>query len=446
MRKLNETHDPKRRSWVARGEDATDFPIQNLPFGIFRRGQGEPRGGVAIHDHIVDLREGLAAGLFAGAALTAASAAAGPTLNPLMALGNEPASALRARLSDLLRSDAPERARLEELAGRLLVPMAEASLDMPCHVGGYTDFFTSIFHATRGGRQRNPDNPLTPNFKYIPIGYNGRASSIRVGGGAFRRPNGQYKHPSGDIRFGPEPRLDFELEVGAFVGRGNALGTPIALERAPEHIFGYCLLNDWSARSIQAWETVPAGPFQGKIFCTTISPWIITEEALAPFRCAPFVRAPDEPQPLSYLDGAAHAKEGGLDLRLEAYIRTPRMRARNEAPARLTLTSLTTLYWTFDQMLTYHASDGCDLSAGDLLGSGTASGEADESRACLNELCDYGRADIPLPGGETRRYLEDGDEVIFRAQAMREGFATIGFGECSGRVEPAVPWPTGEGR
>jgi fumarylacetoacetase len=447
MHQLNQTHDPHRHSWVAESDGNTgDFPIQNLPFGIFQRPDGEPCGGVAIHNHIFDLREGLNAGLFSDLAQTAAEAAAGPTLNRLMALGNAPASALRARLSDLLRIDGPERDKMIAQRKRLLVPMSDVGLLLPCHIGAFTDFFTSIFHATRGGRQRNPDQPLPVNFKYVPIGYNARASSVRVSGASFRRPNGQYKHPDGGIRFGPEPRLDFELEVGAFIGRGNALGAPIPLARSRDHIFGYCLLNDWSARSIQAWETVPAGPFQGKTFCTTISPWIVTGEALAPFQCAAFKRAADDPAPLGYLVDPGNEKDGGLDLRLEAYIATPRMRDRGLSPARISLTNLTTLYWTFGQMLTYHASNGTDLSAGDLLGSGTASGETDESRGCMNELSDYGRADIPLPGGETRRYLEDGDDIIFRAKAEREGFISIGFGECRGRVEPAVTWPSGDAR
>jgi fumarylacetoacetase len=442
MARLNETHDPARRSWVESANRAdTDFPIQNLPFGVFRRGGGTPRGGVAIGDRVFDLQAGLAAGLFAGTAATAADAAKGPKLNPLMALGNAPASALRARLSDLLRSDSPERARVEANADTLLVPMAQVQLDMPAEVASYTDFFTSIYHAERGGRFRNPDAPLTPNFKYIPIGYNGRASSIRVSGTSFKRPNGQYRDQGGEIRFGPEPRQDFELEVGAFIGRANALGTPIPLAAARDHIFGYCLLNDWSARAIQAWETVPAGPFQGKSFSTIISPWVVTGEALAPFHCPAFARAAGDPKPLPYLATAENEAAGAIDLGLEAFLLTPRMRQQNLAPARITLTSLTTLYWTFAQMLTYHASNGGNFLTGDIIASGTASGPTDESRACLNELSDFGRRDIPLPNGETRRYLEDGDEVIFRARAERAGHVAIGFGECRGQVEPAAPWP-----
>jgi fumarylacetoacetase len=357
-----------------------------------------------------------------------------------MALGNAPASVLRARLSDLLREDSPERERVEQIARRVLVPMAEVQMELPAQIASYTDFFTSRFHAERGGRQRTPDNPLPANFKYIPIGYNGRATSIRASGGSFRRPNGQYRGSGGVVQFGPEPRQDFELEVGAYIGLPNPLGSPIRLAEARDHIFGYCLLNDWSARAIQAWETVPAGPFQGKSSCTTLSPWIITGEALAPFYCPNFVRAPDDPKPLPYLYDAENEASGGIDLRLEAYLLTPRMREAKEPPARITVTNLTTLYWTFGQMVTYHASNGCNFLPGDILGSGTASGESDESRACMNELSDYGRSDIKLSNGETRRYLEDGDEVILRARAQRDGHVAIGFGECRGRVDPAIAW------
>ena len=442
MTKLNDTHDPRRRSWVeSANRIGSDFPIQNLPFGVFRRHGSEPRGGVAIGDFIFDLRAGIEAGLFSGTAAEAAQAAAGPKLNPLMALGNGHASALRARLSDILRSDGSERQRVEAKAGDLLVPIAEAALDMPCEIAGYTDFFTSIYHAERGGRIRNPSQPLTPNFKHIPIAYNGRASSIRPSGESFKRPNGQYRDKDGQLCFGPEPRQDFELEVGALIARGNPLGRPIPLASAREYIFGYCLLNDWSARAIQAWETVPAGPFQGKTFCSTISPWVVTGEALAPFHCPNFVRPAGDPRPLPYLDDPVNESEGGIDLILEAYLLTPRMRSTGLDAARITSTNLTTLYWTFGQMVTYHASNGCNFLPGDIIGSGTTSGPTNESRACLNELSEFNTADIRLPAGETRRYLEDGDEIILRARAERQGYVTIGFGECRGRVDPADPWP-----
>ncbi|MSQ19796.1 MAG: fumarylacetoacetase [Betaproteobacteria bacterium] len=442
MTKFNETHDPGRRSWVASANrSGTDFPIQNLPFGVFRPRDGPARGGVAIGDCIVDLSAGLAAGLFSGMAAEAAQAASGPALNPIMALGNPHASALRARLSELLREDGAERKRVEAMASKLLVATADVTLEMPCEVAAYTDFFTSIFHATRGGRVRNPQEPLTPNFKHIPIGYSGRATSIRPSGVPFKRPLGQFLGERGVLRFGPEPRMDFELEVGALIARGNPLGTPIPLAAARDYIFGYCLFNDWSARAIQAWESVPAGPFLGKTFGSTMSPWLITGEALAPFHCPNFVRAPDDPKPLPYLFDKENEEEGGIDLKLEAYLVTPRMRAANAMPARISATNLTTLYWTFGQMLTHHASNGCNLLPGDLLGSGTTSGPTDESRACLAELSAYDAVDISLPNGETRRFLGDGDEVILRARAERAGAVTIGFGECRGRIDPAEPWP-----
>jgi fumarylacetoacetase len=443
MIKLNATHDPSRRSWVeSANQPGTDFPIQNLPFGIFRRSNGERQGGVAIGDRIFDLKAGLDAGLFSGQALEAAKAAAGAKLNPLMMLGSSYTSALRARLSDLLREGGPEQAKIQGMAQNVLVGMAGVRMELPAAIASFTDYFTSIFHAERGGRMRNPGQPLTPNFKHIPIAYNGRASSIRVSGESFKRPNGQYRGKSGELLFGPEPRLDFELEVGALM-RGNVQGTPIPLSAAEDHIFGYCLVNDWSARAIQAWETVPAGPFQGKSFCTTVSPWVVTGEALAPFRCPAFKRASDDPKPLPYLASAENVESGGIDLQLEAYIATPKMRASNQKPAQITLTNLTTLYWTFAQMVTYHASNGCNFLPGDLIASGTTSGPTDDSRACLNELSSYGAADIPLHNGEVRRYLEDGDDLIMRAHAKREGAVTIGFGECTGRVEPAAPWPAG---
>ena len=441
MTKLNDTHDPARRSFIeSANRPEADFPIQNLPFGIFSRSGGEPQGGVAIGDRIFNLKAGLAAGLFSGTAAEAAQAGCGSKLNPLMALGNAHASALRARLSDLLRVDGPDRKRVEATTD-LLVPIAEVKLELPCQIAAYSDFFTSIFHAERGGRVRNPQQPLTPNFKHIPIAYSGRATSIRPSGEPFTRPTGQYRDASGALCFGPEPRQDFELEVGAFIARGNPQGTPIPLSRARDHIFGYCLLNDWSARAIQAWETVPAGPFQGKSFATTISPWIVTGEALAPFHCANFVRAVDDPKPLPYLYTENNEKEGGIDLRLEAYLLTSRMRAGNADPKCITVTNLTTLYWTFGQMVTYHASNGCNFLPGDVIGSGTCSGPTDESRACLNELSAFNTSDIQLPNGEVRRYLEDGDEIILRARAERRGYASIGFGECRGRVDAAKPWP-----
>ena len=442
MATLNATHDPARRSWVesANRPDA-DFPIQNLPFGIFRN-DGLARGGVAIGDRIFDLQAGLDAGLFSGAAERAARAGAASRLNALMALGNGPAGALRARLSDLLRADGPERAKVEGMADRLLVPMAAATMELPVHVGNFTDFLTSSYHTERGGRVSRPDNPLPVNFKHLPIAYHSRASSVRLSGEPVRRPNGQSR--SGDsVVFGPSKTLDFELELAAFIGPGNALGTPIPLAAVPRQIFGYALLNDWSARDIQRWETTPLGPFLGKSFSTTISPWVVTQEALAPFRAPAFTRAAGDPAPLPYLQDKTDAEEGGLDLAMEAYYLTPRMREAKLAPARVTASNVRHLYWTLGQMITHHASNGCNLQPGDIIGSGTVSGPTDESRACLNELSVNGTQSFALPGGDSRRYLEDGDEVIFRARASRAGHVSIGFGECRGRIEPAPPWPEG---
>jgi len=439
---LNETHDPKRRSWVASANEAEcDFPIQNLPFGIFRHRGRAGRGGVAIGDRIFDLKAGLEAGLFSGAAAEAAKAASGHRLNPLMALGSEPASALRARLSDLLRAESPERGRLEAMGDALLVPMAQARIMLPAAIGDFTDFFTSIYHVERGSRINRPDGPpVPPNFKYLPIAYHSRASSVVPSGAKVVRPNGQSNTPAG-VRFGACQQLDFELEVGAFIGPGNKQGEPFTIKAARGQLFGYCLLNDWSARDIQRWETNPLGPFLGKSFATTISPWVVTDEAMMPFRAHAFPRAEADPPPMDYLKDAADEAEGLFDLALDAYLLTARMRAKKAPPARITETNFKYVYWSFAQMATHHASNGCNLVPGDLLGSGTASGPTDESRACLLEATVRGSVPLTLPDGETRAWLEDGDEVIFRARARREGYVPIGFGECRGRIEPAPAWP-----
>jgi fumarylacetoacetase len=438
MTRLNDTHDPARRSWVeSANQPECDFPIQNLPFGIFRHGSVPPRGGVAIGDRIVDLAACLDAGLFAGDAAEAARACAGPILNPLMGLAPRFSSSLRARLSELLRSDGAERGEVEGLAGRLLVPMADCILEMPGAVGSFTDYLSSIYHSRRMGGGNLPEA-----FHHVPIAYHGRATSLRVSGTPLVRPNGQHKTPSGEIRFGPEPALDFELEMAICVGKGNKLGEPIALGEAPDQIFGYCLLNDWSARGIQTWESRPLGPFLGKSFMTSISPWIVTAEALAPFRTAAFKREAGAPAPLAHLSDAADQESGSLDIAMAAYLLTPRMREEAAAPAPILQANLRDMYWTFAQMLTHHASNGCNLQTGDMLGSGTISGAADESRACLAELTVRGTEPVRLPNGETRGWLQDGDEIVFRARAERQGHVAIGFGECRGRVEPAVAWPT----
>ena len=441
MAKLNATHDPARRSWVeSANRPNCDFPIQNLPLGIFRRGGGTARGGVAIGDRILDLAAAAEAGLFSGAAAAAARAAVGSHLNPLMALGPEAASALRARLSDVLRADAPERGRLAEMGDRLLVPMAEAQMDLPAAIGNYTDFLTSAYHTLRSFRALRPDAELPPAFKYLPMAYHGRASSVRVSGEPVRRPNVQARSGDG-ARFGPSQALDFELELGVFIGKGNALGAPIPLAATEKQIFGYCLVNDWSARDVQRWESNPLGPFLAKSLSTTISPWVVTAEALAPFRIAAPAREPGDPALLPYLVDPLNQQEGGLDLAMEAYLLTPRLRERGAGPVRVTATNFRHMYWTLAQMIAHHASNGCNLMPGDLLASGTVSGPEPESRACLNELSVAGKEPMPLPGGETRAWLEDGDEMIFRARAVRPGHVAIGFGECRARIDPAPAWP-----
>ena len=440
MTELNRTHDPARRSWVERANLAGgDFPIQNLPFGVFRNADGA-RTGVAIGDHILDLSAALAAGLFEGEAREAAHLASGANLNALMAAGNRMASALRARLSDLLWSDGRDAPRARQVADRLLVPMAGAEMLLPVKLGSFTDFLTSIYHTERGGRVTRPDNPVPPAFKYLPIAYNGRATSVRASAEPVRRPNVQWRNPDGKVEFGPCRQLDFELEVGTYVATGNALGEPISIEHAPDHMFGLCLLNDWSARDIQRWESV-LGPFLSKSLSTTVSPSVVTTEALAPFRAPAFARPQGDPAPLAYLHSHSDQAMGGFDIELDAYLLTPRMRADGAEPAHITRTNFIHMYWTFAQMLTHHMSNGCNLQPGDLLGSGTTSGPLDANRACLNELTSRGAQPLKMPNGETRGYLEDGDEVILRARAARNGFYSIGFGECRARIEPAPSWP-----
>jgi fumarylacetoacetase len=437
MADLNETHDPARRSWVeAANKPDCDFPIQNLPFGVFQSPGRAPRGGVAIGDLIVDLKAVLDAGLFLPSVQAAARAASEPTLNTLMAMPPRQISALRHALSEMLRSDGPDRPRVEKMAGGLLVPMHQASFLRPSAIGGFTDFFTSLDHVTRVGRILRPDSELPPAFKHLPMAYNGRASSVVIGDTPVMRPHGQRMRGNGEVEFAPTRSLDYELEAGIYIGAGNALGLPIPLSAAPEHIFGLCLLNDWSARDIQRWESFPLGPFLGKSFCTTISPWIVTAEALAPFR-VPVVRTKDDPVAQAYLQDAIDREEGAFDIELSATIQTAAMRSKGQTPTRITLTNLKTLYWTAAQMIAHHTSNGCSLQPGDLLGTGTTSGPTDESRACMLELTAGGKQPLALPGGETRAWLEDGDEVAFHARARRDGFVPIGFGACRARIAPA---------
>ena len=436
---IDATHDPARTSWVASANGHTDFPIQNLPFGIFSPPGGQPRGGVAIGDDILDLAVALELDLFEGIAKAAAQAAAGSTLNAFFALGAAPRAALRARLVQLLDAHGAERSNVEPHAGRLLHRAADCTLHLPAAIGDYTDFYAGISHATNVGKLFRPDNPLLPNYKYVPIGYHGRASSIRPSGFDVRRPNGQRKRADeAEPTFGPSRNLDYELELGIFVGPGNALGEPIPIAGAGEHIAGFCLLNDWSARDIQGWEYQPLGPFLAKNFLTTVSPWVVTPEALAPFRIPQPVRPEGDPAPLPYLLDAADQAQGALDITLEVLIETPGLKAKGLPPHRLSRGSSSDLYWTAAQFVAHHTCGGCNLSPGDLMGTGTISGPTPDSFGSLLELSQGGKAPLTLASGEERRFLEDGDTVIITGRAAREGFVSIGFGACRGTILPAL--------
>ena len=438
---LDATHDPRARSFLAAANrPGTDFPIQNLPLAVFRRGNsGEDfRGGVAIGDQIVDLAALAKVHVFRAQAAQGMTAAAQSSLNALMKLGPEVSSALRRALFDSLSEGSPLQAKIEGC----LLPQRDAQYALPAQIGDYTDFYSSIYHATAVGRLLRPDNPLFPNYKWMPIAYHGRSSSIGVSGQMVRRPLGQRLPPSGATPVvGPSKRLDYELELGIFVSGGNTLGTAIALPEAEAHIFGLCLLNDWSARDIQAWEYQPLGPFLAKNFATTISPWIVTLQALAPFR-VPFARPSGDPQPLPYLDSQGNRDAGGIDIRLEAFIQSAAMRGRNEPPQRLSSSSFRHCYWTIGQLVAHHTVNGCDLREGDLLGTGTQSGPTPGEAGSLLELSVGGSRPIPIGHGEQRTFLEDGDAVIFRGWCEKPGAARIGFGELRGSISPAPDCPT----
>lgn len=438
MATIDETHDSALRSWVESANGHGDFPIQNLPFGVFsRRGEGHEtrRGGVAIGDSILDLSALAGTGLLEGEALEAARAGSGDSLNPLLALGAGPRRALRRRISALLAEGAAERAQIEPL----LVPMAEAALHLPARIADYTDFYVGIHHATNIGKLFRPDNPLLPNYKHVPIGYHGRASTVRASGAQVVRPNGQTKAPDAENpSFGPIARLDYELELGVWMAQGNQLGQPIAIGEALDHVAGVTLLNDWSARDVQAWEYQPLGPFLSKSFLTTVSPWIVTMEALAPFRIAQPPRPEGDPQPLPYLWDEADQREGALSLDLEVALSTSEMREQGLPAQRLSHGPASNMYWTIAQMVTHHASNGCEMNPGDLLGTGTISGPEDGSQGSLMEITRAGRQALTLPTGETRTFLEDGDELVLSGRFVAEGAVSIGFGACSGVVQAAV--------
>jgi fumarylacetoacetase len=432
---IDDTHRPELESWVESAADpGTDFPLQNLPLGVFRRRGSDdaPRPGVAIGDQVLDLAAAAAAGLLA-AAPAAASRCEDTTLNGLAALPVAERRRFRHAVHALLRTDTSEG--LAARAHAELVPQAEAELLLPLHIGGYTDFYASVYHASNVGSMFRPENPLLPNYKWVPIGYHGRASSIVPSGTPVRRPVGQTRDDGAQPPVvAPTRRLDYELEVGFVIGEGNPLGTAIPLAEAEAHLFGLCLLNDWSARDVQTWEYQPLGPFLAKNFASTISPWIVTAEALAPFRTAAFARPEGDPAPLPYLASADNERQGGFDVQLEVWLSSARMRSEEVAPVRISRSRLADLYWTAAQFIAHHTVNGCNLQPGDLLGSGTVSGEAKEARGCLLELTWRGTEPLALPTGETRRFLEDGDEVIMRGACERGGFRRIGLGECRGIV------------
>ncbi len=422
-----------RRSWIASANDHPDFPLQNLPLGVFSHGDTGPRGGVAIGDLVFDLQAAVQAGFFSGEAQKIAVVASRDQLNDFFALGARARQTLRHALLQLFAENSPQRDSLQ--AASLLYPISECRLHVPARVGDYTDFYVGIHHATNVGKLFRPDNPLLPNYKYVPIAYHGRASTLCISGTPIRRPNGQTLAAGQEVpTFGPCKRLDYELEMGVWIGPGNEQGTSIAIDRANEHIAGFCLLNDWSARDIQAWEYQPLGPFLSKSFATTISPWVVTAEALAPFRSPQPPRPEGDPQPLPYLLDPADQENGALDIELEILLLTEQMKARGMAPYRLALSNSLNMYWTVAQMVTHHSVNGCKLQPGDLFGTGTLSGPQAGQFGSLLEMTEGGKQGVALPSGEERRFLESGDEVILRARCHREGQVSIGFGECRGVV------------
>lgn len=432
----NQTNDPELKSWVESANDGkTDFPIQNLPFGRFRRaGSEEPfRIGVAIGDQVLDLKMALDQCPWEDFHYRMLEPLAAGNLYHLMALGTEARHEARASLSQALCEGSMQGPFLE----LCLVPQDKIEMALPCRINDYTDFYTGIHHANAVGKLFRPDAPLLPNYKWVPIGYHGRASSIIVSGRTFVRPQGQSRAAEGPPQFGPSRALDYELELGALIGPANALGEPVGMAQAEDHLFGLVLLNDWSARDLQSWEYQPLGPFLGKSFATTISPWVVTMDALAPFR-SPFSRPEGDPQPLPYLDSDSNRAQGAIDITLEVWLQSAQMKARGDAPVQLMKSSFLDAYWTLAQLVSHHSSNGCNLQSGDLLGTGTLSGPAAGQGGSLLELSQGGKQAIKLPGGETRTFLADGDTVIMRAGCQREGQPRIGFGECVGTVGAAA--------
>lgn len=435
---MNHTHDPALQSWVRSANTAdTDFPVQNLPFGIFSRHHGALRVGVAIGDMVLDLAACAEAGLLSESPALAACSL--QSLNALMALDPDDLSRLRAELSELLREDSPASASARTHAARILVPMGDVTMHLPADVGDYTDFYASVYHATNVGSMFRPDNPLLPNYKHVPIGYHGRASSIVASGTGVTRPRGQTKAADAvEPSFGPSRMLDYESELGFYVGQGNDLGHVIRIDDAPRHIFGFSLVNDWSARDIQAWEYQPLGPFLSKNFATTVAPWVVTSEAVEPYRVHAASRPQGDPAPLDYLRSREDEERGGVAAVLEVYLSTAKMRSDGSPPALLSSAPFRGMYWTVAQMLAHHASNGCNLRPGDLLASGTVSGETDGSRGCLLELTWRGTRPLTLPSGEERKFLLDGDEVIMKGYLEAAGRPRLGFGDCRGTILPTV--------
>ena len=435
---LNETHDPSLTSWLESANDpAIGFPVQHLPFAVFRRaGRAEPyRPGAALGDQIIDLAQLAAIKPFSGLAAEALRTCTGSTLNALMALGNAHWTELRLALSRAVRVGGSLQAEIT----RVLIPQAQAEYSLPAHIRDYTDFYISIYHATAGGKISRPDAPLLPNFKWLPIGYHGRASSVVMSGHEVVRPIGQSRPVRAEEApsFGPSKRLDFELEMGMFVGPGNAQGTRISIDQAEEHIFGLCILNDWSARDIQAWEVAPLGPFLAKSFATTISPWIVTREALEPYRL-PFSRPATDPQPLAYLMNEATSQGGAYDIRLRALLSTEQSRAAKHPPALLAHSNLSHAYWTLSQLITHHTVNGCNLQPGDLIGTGTMSGPNPDQALSFNELSAGATRVVTLPWGQERKFLEDGDEVILQAECIKHGYPRLNFGQATGKILPSI--------
>jgi fumarylacetoacetase len=431
--------DPARQSWVVSANDAgSDFPIQNLPFGVYSL-DAEPesgRVGVAIGDMILDVATAADAGLIGDDGKVGAVACGSPRLNELMSLDRRDVTDLRRAIAELLAADSDRGRRAAKARDKILVHMAEAVMHVPAEIGDYSDFYASIDHATNVGTMFRPDNPLLPNYKYIPIGYHGRASSIVASGSYVKRPAGQTKNESAlEPSFGPSRRLDYELEVGAFIAHGNVLGQPIPLDEAEDHLFGLCLVNDWSARDIQTWEYQPLGPFLAKSFATTVSPWVVTLDALEPFRRPAYVRPSGDPAPLPHLTSDRDRQRGGFDITLEVLIQSARMLESEIEPMLVSRGEFSSMYWTLAQMVAHHASNGCNLRPGDLLASGTVSGPTPESRGCLLERTWRGSQPLELPTGETRAFLEDDDEIIMRAHCARPGARRIGFGECRGIIQ-----------